>query len=250
MSRQAYLVPVLILLAAGAGAALYVGTRPAPTVQLSLRFNPFVGDEVLQLKQGRYANPGGEGMFTVRDFQFFVSNVRLVAENAVFQETDSYHLVRFDSEDGTYVIGLENVPRDSYSRVEFGIGVDPAANGTITSVGDLDPNGRMAWSWDVGYKFVLVEGALELGDRRIPLVYHVGFDENYKHVSLPLVATLFERQEATLDLRVDLRQMFKSALTVDMSELSNVKFDRGDARLLATNYRYMVSALPSQTAAR
>jgi len=250
MSRRAYLVLVLLLLAAGAGGALYVGTRPAPTMQLSLRFHPFVGDEVLQLKQGRYPNPGGEGTFTVRDLQFFVSNIRLVAENAVFRETDSYHLARFDSEDGMYVIGLENVPRDTYEHIEFGIGVDAEANGTITSVGDLDPNGRMAWSWDVGYKFVLFEGALELGDRRIPLVYHVGFDENYKQVTIPLAAALFEHQEATLDLRVDLLQMFKGAQTVDMSALSNVKFDSDDARLLATNYRYMVSALPSQTAAR
>ena len=245
MSRQAYLIPVLVLLAAGAGGALYVGSRPAPTVQLSLRFHPFVGDEVLQLKQGRYANPGGEGTFTVRDLQFFVSNIRLVAENAVFQETDSYHLARFDSEDGMYVIGLENVPRDSYEHIEFGIGVDPAANGTITAVGDLDPNGRMAWSWDVGYKFVLFEGVLELGDRRIPLVYHVGFDENYMQVSLPLAATLFERQEATLDLRVDLLQMFEGAKTVDMSALSNVKFDRDDARILAGNYHRMVSLCPA-----
>jgi hypothetical protein len=245
MSRQAYVIPVLLLLAAGAGGALYVGSRPAPTVQLSLRFHPFVGEEVLQLEQGRYANPGGEGMFKVRDIQFFISNIRLVAENDVFRETDSYHLARFDSEDGMYVIGLENVTRDSYKHIEFGIGVDPAANGTFASVGDLDPNGRMAWSWDVGYKFVLFEGALELGDRRIPLVYHVGFDENYMQVSIPLAAALFERQEATLDLRVDLLQMFKGAQTVDMSALSNVKFDRGDARILARNYHRMVSLCPA-----
>jgi hypothetical protein len=250
MSRPAYLVPVLLLLAAGAGSALYVGLRPAPTVQLSLRFHPYVGEEVLQLEQGRYANPGGEGMFKVRDLQFFISNIRLVSENAVFRETDSYHLARFDSEDGMYVIGLESVPRDTYEHIEFGIGVDPEANGKITSVGDLDPNGRMAWSWDVGYKFVLFEGALELGDRRIPLVYHVGFDENYMQVSIPLPAALFERQEAELDLRVDLLEMFEGEETVDMSALSNVKFDRGDARILARNYAHMLSALPRQTAVR
>ena len=114
----------------------------------------------------------------------------------------------------------------------------------------MDPNGRMAWSWDVGYKFVLFEGALELGDRRIPLVYHVGFDENYKPVSIPLAAALFEFQEATLDFRVDVLRMFQGAQTVDMSSLSNVKFDRDDARVLATNYRHMVSALHGQTAVR
>ena len=50
-------------------------------------------------------------------------------------------------------------------------------------MGDLGPDGPMAWSCDVGYKFVLFEGALLVGDIQYPLVYHVGFDENYKQVS-------------------------------------------------------------------
>ena len=245
MSRQAYLIPVLLLLAGGVGGALYVGSRPAPTVQLSLRFHPFVGDEVLQLKQGRYPNPGGEGTFTVRDLQFFVSNIRLVAENDVFRETDSYHLARFDSEDGMYVIGLDSVPRDSYKHIEFGIGVDAAANGTITSVGDLDPNGRMAWSWDVGYKFVLFEGALVVGDVQYPLVYHVGFDENYKPLSLELGEPLLAGPEAVVDFRIDLLRMFSSVKTVDMASLSNVKFDRTDSKLLADNFASMVTICSS-----
>jgi hypothetical protein len=245
MSRKKYLIPVLLLVIAAVAAALYLNSRPDPTVQLSLRFHPFVGEEVLELERGRYANPGGEGVFKVRDFQFFISNIKLVADNTEFREPESYHLARFDSEDGMYVIGLESVPRDRYDHIEFGIGVDPAANGTITSVGDLDPNGRMAWSWDVGYKFVLIEGGLEMGDRRIPLVYHVGFDENYMRVSIPLAAALFESREATLEFCADLLQMFKGAQTVDMSTLSNVKFDRGDARMLARNYAGMVSLCPA-----
>jgi len=64
--------------------------------------------------------------------------------------------------------------------------VDPAANGSVAPVGDLDPNGRMAWSWDVGYKFVLFEGGLVLADTQYPLVYHVGFNENYTPLSFGL----------------------------------------------------------------
>ena len=39
--------------------------------------------------------------------------------------------------------------------------------------------------------------------------------------------------------------MFKGAQTVDMSALSNVKFDRADARILARNYHRMVSLCPA-----
>ena len=57
-------------------------------------------------------------------------------------------------------IVLHGVPRRNYERIEFGIGVDAAANRSLQQRGDLDPNGRMAWNWEVSYKFVLFEGAL------------------------------------------------------------------------------------------
>jgi hypothetical protein len=226
-------------------AAAWYSYRSVPPGRLALRFHPFVGEEALVLDQVRYANPGGEGTFKVRDFQFFVSNIRLVSNSAEFVEPESYHLARFDSDHGTHVIVIENVPREDYRRIEFGIGVDPAANGTIASVGELDPNGRMAWSWDVGYKFVLFEGALVVGDTQYPLVYHVGFDENYKQVSLELGEPLFDGPEAEVDFRTDLLQMFSGAKTVDMAGMSNVKFDRTDAKLLADNYARMVSICSS-----
>ena len=124
----------------------------------------------MALNELRYSNPGGEGSFRVRDFQFFVSNIRLMSDSAEFVEPESYHLVRFDGDDGTFVITIENVPRHDFRQIEFGIGVDPAANGSLESVGELDPNGRMAWNWETGYKFVLIEGALAVGDDDLPKV--------------------------------------------------------------------------------
>jgi hypothetical protein len=245
MANKRYLITVVLILAvvmAGAAWTLYRSVQPG---QLTLRFYPFVGDQALVLDKMRYENPGGEGSFKVRDFQFFISNIRLVANSAEFVQPESYHLLRFDSDNGIYAIVIENIPREDYRRIEFGIGVDPAANGTIASVGALDPNGRMAWSWDVGYKFVLIEGTLAVGDVQYPLVYHVGFDENYRQVSITLDEPLFGGLEANIDFRADLLQMFKGAQTVDMASLSNVKFDPVDARLLADNYARMVSICSS-----
>jgi len=241
MSRKQYATLFLVI---ALGALLYLESRPTPTVAVDISLQAIVGEEPLQLGRGRYANPGGEGTFSVRDFQFFISNIRLVADDGLFQELDSYHLARFDSEDGTYVIELNEVPREEYTRLEFGIGVDSAANGSIASVADLDPNGRMAWSWEVGYKFVLVEGGLEVDGARTPLVYHVGFNENYARVTIPLAASLFERGNATIDLCADLQKMFTGTETVDMSQLSDVKFDPDDTRMLASNYAEMVSLCP------
>lgn len=202
---------------------------------LTIVIHPYVGEQPLQLASGRYTNPGGEGEFWVRDFQFFISNLRVRADHAEYREPESYHLVRFDGPDSIYQLKLDDMPRQNYREVEFGIGVDARANGTITISGDLDPNGRMAWSWDVGYKFVLFEGGLERSGRRYPLVYHVGFDENY-------FTQTFALEGNQLELKVDLLQIFQGATTVDVGKLSNVKFDRQDARQLANNYRNMIQA--------
>ena len=231
----------------GAAAVLYAAAsflhQAARPVELTLRFHPVVGAKPLVANELRYANPGGEGRFEVRDFQFFLSNIRLAGRTGAYVEPDSYHLVRFDDAEAIHVVTLHDVPPGDYDRIEFGIGVDPAANRSIEPRGDLDPNGRMAWTWDVGYKFVLLEGALVRDGVRTPLVYHVGFDENYKRISSRFDAELLATGDATLNFRVNLLTMFTEHATIDMAALSTVKFDRGDAALLARNYAEMISAM-------
>ncbi|HEU0224208.1 MAG TPA: MbnP family protein [Steroidobacteraceae bacterium] len=235
------LVAAAVLAAVALGAALrhqYLASRPGT---LTLRLQPFVGGEPLVANEMRYANPGGDGRFEVRDFQFFLSNVRLTSDTGEYVEPDSYHLVRFDSGRPEHVITLRDVPRGDYHRIEFGIGVDPAANHSVEYPGDLDPNGRMAWTWDVGFKFVLLEGALLRDGKRSPLVYHVGFDENYRPVTAGIDAKLPGSGTANLDLRVDVLRIFTGDTTVDMAALPKVVFDREDAALLAKNYAAMIT---------
>ena len=242
MPRRLPFVLLAAFLLAG-GWALYLALLPAHAGPLDLRVRATMGAEPLELGQGSYANPGGEGEFTIRDFQFFLSNVRLVGEDAEYHEPDSYHLVRFDGEDGTFAIELPDVPREDYTRLEFAIGVDSAANASYAPVGDLDPNSRMAWGWEIGYKFVLVEGGLDAGDTSLPLVYHVGFDENFRQVSLPLDAAA-PGAGAAINLCADLMRMFagsEAGAALDMRETSNVTTERGASGLLADNYAGMMS---------
>jgi hypothetical protein len=169
-----------------------------------------------------------------------------VIGSTLFHEAESYHLARFDGGEGVFRIELGEIPRRAYDRLEFGIGVDSAANNSIDAVGDLDPNGRMAWGWEIGYKFVLVEGGLDLAEGLVPLVYHVGFDENYAARSVPLDAAVLERASATIDLCADLVTLFTGARTVDLRELPSVTFDGEDSRLLASNWAGMVRACPDE----
>src|ERR1043166_9694744 len=204
-TRKATLVIAVLLAVAVAlaviGWRLY---RAAQPVELVLYFHPFVGPDALVLNESRYPNPGGEGRFKLRDFQLFLSNIQLVSAAGAYVESDSYHLVRFDGDDPAFVIVLHDVPRRDYERIEFGIGVDAAANRSLKQRGDLDPNSRMAWNWEVGYKFVLFEGALLRGNASDPLVYHVGFEENYRLSSTQLHRELLDSRPARLDFRVDI----------------------------------------------
>jgi hypothetical protein len=217
--------------------------RPGQPLEIALCFHPFVGEEPLILNEPRFPNPGGEGRFKVRDFQFFLSNIRLVSPTGEYIESDSYHLVRFDGEEPAFTILLNGVPRRPYERIEFGIGLDSAANRSLASRGDLDPNGRMAWTWEVGYKFVLLEGALVRGNISDPLVYHVGFSENYRPISASLPRKALDSHPARLDFRVDLLSLFQGATNIDMAKLPTVKFDRADAALLGRNFPTLVTPM-------
>jgi hypothetical protein len=243
MRKASLLTLVMLTVAAALGITGWWLYRAAQPVEVALYLHPFVGPEPLVLNECRYPNPGGEGRFKVRDFQFFLSNIRLVSASGAYAEPDSYHLVRFDGEEPAFAIVLHNVPPRNYERIEFGIGVDASANRSIRPRGDLDPNSRMAWTWEVGYKFVLFEGALLRGNASDPLVYHVGFDENYKLVSAELRGERLDRRSARLDFRVDILRLFQGSTNVNMAALPSVKFDRADAALLGRNFTALVTPM-------
>jgi methanobactin biosynthesis MbnP-like protein len=243
MHRAKYVIPVLFALVALLGITGWWRYRAAQPIQLALYFHPFVGSEPLVLNEPRYPNPGGEGRFKVRDFQFFLSNIRLTSGTGMYTEPDSYHLVRFDSAEPAFGIVLHDVPRRDYQRIEFGIGVDAAANKSLAQRGDLDPNGRMAWNWEVGYKFVLFEGTLVRGNGDLPLVYHVGFEENYRLIATELHREPLDSRPTRLDFRVDILRLFQGSTTIDMAALPSVKFDRADAALFASNFAAMVTPM-------
>ena len=226
------------LLLVGAAAYLYQAAQPGT---VSLRFDAVVGDTPLVFNQARYRNPGGPGQFRVRDFQFYLSNVVLHGNKNDYRVPDSYHLARFDNASSSYQLDLPDVPRDTYSAITLSIGIDDAANSSIVSVGDLDPNSRMAWNWEVGYKFVLFEGTLMDGDTVQPLVYHVGFSENRKTLRFDVLESFAPGPSTPLLFTVDVMALFTGKVTIDMAALPNVKFDRDDARLIAGNYGEMIA---------
>ena len=52
-----------------------------------------------------------------------------------------------------------------------------------------------------------------------PLVYHVGFEENYRLIATELHREPLDSRPARLDFRVDILRLFQGSTTVDMAAL-------------------------------
>lgn len=232
MQRRLLFIFLFFVLVAG---GTYVSLFGSTTKTFTLAFNATSGDVPFVFDKYDHADPIGGEPFQLRDFRFYVSNVNLSDSNSSYAVPESYYLVRFDARSGTHKITLPDVPLREVTKLSFSIGLDPEANKTIAPLGDVDPNSRMAWNWAIGYKFILVEGELRSDNGIVPLVYHVGFDENVRHITLRYAGKTSE-----IPISVDVMKLFDSKVTLDLSELSTIKMDRADSRMMADNYATMM----------
>ena len=241
MARSALKIGGLILaiLLVGGGALQYHFDNSK--TDLELVFTAIAGSEPLVFNEYLYENPGGQGRFKVRDFRLYLSNIVLTSAEGDYRETESYHLARFDNDAKSYTVRLPEIPRRDYSNIRFSVGVDEEANLTREWQGDLDPNGKMAWNWEVGYKFVLVEGSLLVGEARKPIVYHVGFSENLRTQSFKIPQNELDTSATVLEFDVDIMKVFQGSTVINLSELASVVMKKADARVVADNYAKMIS---------
>lgn len=196
-----------------------------------ISLSAFVGGEPLEFGK-EYPSPNGDGTFSITDFKFFLTNVKLMSgDGELYREPDSYHLVKFDN-DNTCFISLDSIDLSSYDKVEMSIGIDEEANLSTRIAGDLDPTGQMAWNWTAGYKFVLLEGLYrpESSNRSVPLVFHIGFSENRKDLEFPT------NSSGQISLAVEINELFTSPNPIDFHKKSEILFNETDAAMLAENY--------------
>lgn len=244
MKRPKYLSWILVsaigLVLIGLSVSQFL-TVSKKTVRLV--FNAMVGEQPLEFNKFVYANPVGGEKFRIRSFKFYLTNVKLDGSEGRHDEPDSYHLARFDNPDASFSITLKNVELSELEKISLSIGVDRKANTSLEIRGDLDPNGQMAWNWEVGYKFVLLEGGIRVGDQVRPLVYHVGFSENRRDLAFVLPEKLPLRDNTTIRFNVDVMKMFSSSSRLNMAALHTVKFDKSDSKRIADNYSEMISII-------
>ncbi|MDF9795594.1 hypothetical protein OKW21_000857 [Catalinimonas alkaloidigena] len=206
--------------------------KPEGRASLKLNFSHYVDGEALQFNTARYTNALGE-VFSLSKVRYYISNIKLrnKLKGEVYLMPESYHLV--GTEDGdVFEILIEDVPIGDYNQMEFAIGVDNSTSTSTDKVGALDPSNDMAWNWNTGYKFLLVEGTYyAANDQHKALVYHVGGDPSYRKLTYTLgedgipELSIIAASEVQVNVWLDIAELFRGPNTLSFEEYPVVKFD-------------------------
>lgn len=212
--------------------------------KIVISFDNRINGDPLELNPvNKYTNPHGDD-FRIEKFKYYISNVKLrnKKDHSHFTEAESYHLISPDQESHIKSFELE-VPAGEYDLIEFSVGVDPDKNTSLSYDGDLDPNNSMAWDWEAGYKFLVMEGKYytpATGSAGGGLVFHIGENKNYKSFALPLAEgssglKVSPSLEKTITVTVAIEEMWKAPHLINFNEVNEAMFGE-NASKIAENY--------------
>ncbi|WP_448520037.1 MbnP family protein [Rhodoflexus sp.] len=241
MKKIIYVLLVSVFALSACNDSLQPEGRSKVTINLAMLFE----GQPLVLADRQYRNANGD-VFTIERFQFYMSNVKFrnTATRDSFAVPNSYHLIVRKENTHLFELPLD-IPAGKYDELEFAVGVDPVRNLSTDQVGDLDPSNNMAWDWNTGYKFLMIEGRVfpPTGNQR-GLVFHVGGDENYRVIRLPLSTTLntSSRPQHVIAMNVEVANMFNSPNVIDLSRQSTVMMGPVAAKV-ADNYSSSVFSI-------
>jgi len=175
---------------------------------------------------------------SINKLAYYLSNFKIFNAGGTVNER-IYRLVRFaDNTDTlTYTCQILSSQATGQNQIEWGIGVDNAANNSLDNFGDLSPtNNDMYWSWNTGYKFVVVEGKVRRNGLEKNLVYHIGLNEGYKLIRATLPFNLESSKKYNLVFEVKLDQLFKNPNTINVMQENDIQFDPAQLKKISENY--------------
>ncbi|QDH80993.1 hypothetical protein FKX85_18865 [Echinicola soli] len=211
---------------------------------VSFSFSHVLDGNPLELEGDAFTLPSGES-FTPRKFKYYISNITF--KNSIsgssYTVSDGYFLI---DEAGKKKFSVE-IPSDDYDALTFYVGIDKARNLSTDQVGDLDPSNDMAWNWNTGYKFLVLEGEWEYeSDERHGLVVHIGSndpesEQNFKAINFDLASagqSLGSEAVVQLDFQAELNELFMDPNELILHELENTSIKGGKwAVNIANNYQ-------------
>jgi len=199
-----------------------------PDTTLDLVFKANYGADVAAMQEEFTYGDGKAIKFVQLDF--YVANIALMQQNTPespeteLKEIDFVNLSFTNQEDAEagYTISLDQVPAGNYAGMKIGIGIPADLNRTVPedygSNHVLSKNSHYWEGWE-SYIFAKIEAGADLdgqngivlgGANSEGLSYHMGTDEVYYEVIIPQTIELIEDVPFSIDLNVDLNEVFKT----------------------------------------
>ena len=202
----------------------------------------------LKLNTGNYKNEAGQP-FTISKFKYYISNIQLKRADGSEYTLHEYFLVDEENKASKEIM-LKDVPEGNYASINFTVGVDSLHNCSGAQSGALDPINGMFWAWNTGYVFMKIEGYSQASKSAAHIFeFHIG---GYKEPSncIRKIALNLENKNlqivsgknATVKIKADVSEAFKSPVTIDFSKISSVT-DFHNSTMVANNYADMFSIL-------
>lgn len=185
----------------------------------------------------------------LRTNRLYLSNIALRrADGTWWKEANSYHLLEMPTRGvAEPVFTLSKVPAGSYTAISFGFGVDSSMNRSMDRKGDLDPANGMAWDWNTGYRFLVMEGA-DQSDTAV--VWHIGEAINYRKKQEAFgqpweVKGATGGQTSKLVATIDISKFLNGAMRLALADYRNVMFNRTATAKCADNIIAAISIKPA-----
>ena len=130
---------------------------------LTIDVNFSYGDEAFTINQV-YDYAPLDYQLKIEKLMLYISEIKLVDNDG--QSHDFAGIFYVDASNGTSSF-TASIPEGNYSRLDFAIGVPQSMNGTQNPEFDaalynanhpLSLNNGMYWTWNTGYRFVLIDG--------------------------------------------------------------------------------------------
>jgi len=213
---------------------------------MKIQFSNLVDADPLVLDK-KYVSPKGD-TFSVSKFNYYISNIVLTKnDNSVVAVNNLYQIIK-QSDEASRTINISGIPEGSYKAIKLMLGVDSARNRSGAQTGGLDIAyaSDMYWNWNQGYIFLKLEGTSPASASN-QISYHIGgyggtykaqreFVFNFVTEQMNIAAS----KTPTLNLTVNVNEMFKSPTQVDFAIKPTIASPGQDAQMIADNYADMI----------
>jgi hypothetical protein len=196
----------------------------------TLAVHPVIGDEALVLNQ-EYLDQENYRIKPAT-LKFYVSNVVLTTASGDIKILDLDLLDMEQVEAGEPLTFEVEVPAGDYTGISFWVGLDSLQNAsdpaTFANGHPLSLSTGTFWTWNTGYRFVMLEGYYDdVQNTPGPVStsrffnYHTGTAPLYKQAELGaanVAFTISEGERFTYNLDLDVNKMFYGLENIDRSQ--------------------------------